>query len=206
MRNYVVIAVAIAFVISAHAQDGSSQPLKIKGVFLGQPVTDFLENSEAKDRFAQFDTTRCSKAKRSDRNICETLARAAAGEKVTFSLMPELPGSTTFDHGVVVEHVQLILGTISDGLNGPFDKVLYDLKQRLGVPKDTTPIVMQNGFGATFSYRSASWMIGDPAHSEFVVATEHRLDDGLKVVLVSLSNRTENDHQKELAQRPSTID
>jgi len=210
---------APAFAFGQTPQAQQTDPLKVKGVYLGQTVQDYLFSSQGKARYAKFDIKDCSKASKkrnldgpsdrvagpSDREICEQFTRAAAGEKITVRLSYTIPEETTFEHGVVTDFSEIVLPDMSDPLASPWDKVMYDLGKKIGEPHDTTPLVTQNGFGATFTYRSACWTLGEVGHPSYVCAREDRWD-GLKIVLVRLSSRSPADRQRELANKPSVID
>jgi hypothetical protein len=205
MRLHVLLTLLFAISALPSAQTPQVQqaePLRIKGMYLGQTVQDYLINSQGKARYAKFDLNNCSNASNvrqkaldgkdagpSDHELCTQFAKAAAGEKITIRLSFTYPGETTFEHGVVTDVLQLILPDRSDPLGSQWDKVLYDLTKKIGEPSDSAPVVAQNAFGGMFTYRSACWTSGEVGHPSYVCAREDRWN-GLKVVLIRLSNRT----------------
>lgn len=219
LRCFAALFFAVsALVFGQSPQIQQAEPLKIKGVYLGQTVQDYLVGSQGKARYARFDLNNCSRASDaplnppgsndggpSDRELCEQFTKAAAGAKITIRQLYKRPGETTFEHGVVTDFSVIVLPDFADPLTSPWDKVLFDLKKKIGDPQDTTPVVMQNGFGATLTYRSACWTLGEVGHPSYVCSREDRWD-GLKIVLIKLTSRSSTDRQRELADKPSVID
>ena len=66
-------------------------------------------------------------------------------------------------------------------------------------------MVMQNGFGAKFTYQSACWTLGEVGHASYVCSREANLDT-LKIVVINLSSRGLADRERELRNKPSVID
>ena len=70
-----------------------------------------------------------------------------------------LPGSASFDHGKLVE-MELSFWNLpgnDKSFAGGYDVVLQDFIAKFGTPTKSWADEFQNGFGARFSYRRASW-------------------------------------------------
>jgi hypothetical protein len=98
----------------------------------------------------------------SEINECMRLASAISGgpEKLGAKIlnMP-LPGSASFDHGKLVE-MELDFWNLpgnEKSFAGVYDVVLQDFIAKFGTPTKNWADEFQNGFGARFSYRRASW-------------------------------------------------
>ncbi len=204
----------LLLVSDAYAQSNSEEPFKLHGVYIGQSVQEYLVNAPAKARYARLNVNDCSRAAKrseggpSDRELCQQLSKAISGEKITIRLLYDLPGETSFDHGRVTDFSDVVVPDVDQSLS-PWEKVLYDIKKKLGNPTDSKPIIMQNGFGATFSYESAIWQLHDPTGEHYLYAREtplHSDDLTLSTVLITLTSKNAAQHEKELESKPSTID
>ena len=216
LRTILILLSATLLLVAenARAQSGS-EPFKLKGVYIGQTVQDYLLNGPAKARFGRFDVNDCSRAAKknkdiagpSDQELCQQFARARTGEKITVRLLYTFPGETSFDKGRVTDFSDVVVPDLDQ--SSAWEKVLYDIKKKLGNPTDSKPIIMQNGFGATFSYESAIWQLHDPAGEHYLYAREtplHSDDVTLNIVLITLTSKNAAQHEKELEIKPSTIE
>jgi len=215
-RRILTIPFCTTLLLIANALGQSdSQPFKLKGVYIGQSVEEYLATAPAKARFALFDLNNCSRASKktgeiagpSDQELCQQFARARTGEKISIRLLYTLPGETSFENGKVTDFSYVVVPDLDQ--SSPWEKVLYDIKNKLGNPTDSKPIIMQNGFGATFSYESAIWRLHDPTGEHYLFGREAPLegaDAATKIVLITLTSKNAAQHEKELQNKPSTID
>jgi hypothetical protein len=211
----ILLSAALLLVVGKARAQSDSEPFKLKGVYIGQTVQDYLLNGPAKARFARFDVNDCSHAAKknndiagpSDRELCQQFARARTGEKVTIRLLYTFPGETSFDKGRVTDFSDVVVPDLDQ--SSAWEKVLYDIKKKLGNPTDSRPIIMQNGFGATFSYESAIWQLHDPTGEHYLFAREAPLENAdatINIVLIALTSKNAVQHEKELESKPSTIE
>src|SRR5207253_2297676 len=208
LRTILILVSATLLLVAENAQAQSgSEPFKLKGVYIGQTVQDYLLNGPAKARFARFDVKDCSHAAKknkdiagpSDQELCQQFARARTGEKITVRLLYTFPGETSFDKGRVTDFSDVVVPDLDQ--SSAWEKVLYDIKKKLGNPTDSKPIIMQNGFGATFSYESAIWQLHDPAGEHFLFAREAPLESSdatINIVLIALTSMNAALYVKEL--------
>jgi len=216
LRTILILLSATLLLAAGNARAQSdSEPFKLKGVYIGQTVQDYLLNAPAKARFARFDVNDCSHAAKknkdiggpSDQELCQQFARARTGEKITVRLLYTFPGETSFDKGQVTDFSDVVVPDLDQ--SSAWEKVLYDIKKKLGNPTDSRPIIMQNGFGATFSYESAIWQLHDPAGEHYLFAREAPLESAdatVNIVLIALTSKNAAQHEKELEIKPSTIE
>lgn len=215
MKSILIPLSAALLLIGSTQAQSNSEPFKLRGVYIGQTVQDYLLNAPAKARYARFDVNDCSHAGKrnkeivgpSDQELCQQFARAIAGEKITTRLNYDLPGETSFNEGRLTDFSEVVVPDLDQ--SSAWEKVLYDIKKKLGNPTDSRPIIMQNGFGATFSYESAIWQLHDPTGEHYLFAREAPLksaDATINIVLIALTSKNAAQHEKELESKPSTIE
>jgi hypothetical protein len=128
------------------AQD---EPIKFRGAYLGEPVTDFVDCSSSKGKLIKDGYKLHGHACESNGIVSRikvhgSFAKAASrdGEELYF------------------ENQKLVRMKIYVP-DDDWDKVRYDLSQKLGEPVSEPPQVYQNGFGARWEYGQGFWMKGD---------------------------------------------
>lgn len=151
-----------------------SSPTIIKGHHMGETIIEFLKTENATDKLGEcrdlLSDPKLNKRIQKDPILqvnsdeCMTLANAlqtGSGNLGARVLKMQTPGSATFDQGKLV-------GLELDFWNLPgrqssysFDAILKDFITKIGAPGKSWSDEYQNGFGAKFTYRRASWTTGD---------------------------------------------
>jgi hypothetical protein len=190
----------------AAEQARRTEPIKVRGVYLGQTVKDYLISAPAKLRYGRFSLDNCSKASAkhekdvsgpSDRELCEQFARAANGDRINVQLeydVRKFGGGTTFDHGVVVEFTDIVSGDFAEwrgerstptfsGLRSSWSEVLSYLTTEAGEPSDRTPVTEDD-----LMYEAAVWTVHDPTHESYLYAREVPIALPYKWVHITLAS------------------
>ncbi len=141
MKYAVLVLLLSSFAI---AQD---QPIKFRGAYIGQPVSDYGQCNGGKLRLnAEGFKTRGK--------ICDGRKGSIYQIKSHFISSKEEGKILLFENQKVIE-IKILIG------NDDWDKVRYDLTQKLGDPLSEAPTVYQNGFGARWEFDKGFWVRGD---------------------------------------------
>jgi hypothetical protein len=150
MKRYNLTLTLFTLTASLFAQD---QPVKIKGHFLGQSITEFAEMiAPGTEKACRESTTpKIARQKKVDFKWCSQQFLPAIDSGRDFLM-------GTGDHlleGMFVggKMVRLKITTVDE-----YPDLLIDMKSRFGEPSFTDDKVTQNGYGATFHNLRAIWM------------------------------------------------
>jgi hypothetical protein len=132
----------ILFSISAFGQN--TEPIRFRGAYIGEPLSDFVDCSAKKV---------LKDGHKMHGNICEGKRGVVEQTHTHFMNSKEEGEIFMFDNRSLFKIVISIPNT-------DWEKVKYDLTQRLGEPQSEVPTVYQNGFGARWEYDQGFWSNG----------------------------------------------
>jgi hypothetical protein len=188
MLRLIWCAVLVLF-FSSFSFGQSNEPIKFRGAYVGEPVTDLVDCSSGKAKKDGYKV---------HGNVCAGKKGYVFHTKIHGLMNPKEEGER-----FRVEDGKIAVITILVP-NTDWEKVRYDLTEKLGDPLSEAPQVYQNGFGATWEYDRGFWVNGDtvasagikvlPVHAVFNngMATE-----GIQITIMSaerakLPNTTPN--------------
>src|SRR5438132_1350312 len=155
MKKLVLALVVIAAGCAAFAQQ--SEPIKFRGAYIGQPVSDYAD---------------CSGKGKSLRAGYKLHGKPCTGLGSIFRTKTKHFMSSTMEgEGFAFENGK-IFRIIIYIPNEDWDKVRFDLTEKLGDPANEVPQIFQNAFGARYEYEQGFWQKGDiVAFGKIKVAT-----------------------------------
>jgi hypothetical protein len=136
---------AIAF---AQDQPAKDQPIKFRGAYIGEPVSDFVDCSTKKP-------TSSKEGFKVHGKPCDGRKGMIRHVKVHGMLNPKDNGEIFYIENQKVAEIKVLIG------NDDWDKIRYDLTEKLGNPLSEAPEVYQNGFGARWEFNQGFWVKGD---------------------------------------------
>lgn len=141
-----LFAILLLFVPVAFAEDS----IKFRGAYIGQPVSDWVDCSSRKAKSVVDGFKVHGK-------ICEGGKGAISHLKghQHFMAGPTEEGEIFFVENRKITTIKIMIP------NNDWDKVKYDLTQKLGEPLSEAPTVYQNGFGARWEYGKGFWVKGN---------------------------------------------
>jgi hypothetical protein len=141
MKQLVLALLVIAAGCAAFAQQ--SEPIKFRGAYIGQPISDYADCASGKGK--------------SLREGYKLHGKPCTGLGSVFrTKMKHFMSSTMEGDGFAFENGKLFSITIYIP-NEDWDKVRYDLTEKLGPPAKEVPQLYQNGFGARWEYEQGFW-------------------------------------------------
>lgn len=178
----------------------AADPITFRGAYIGQPVSDFVDCSLRKPRPLKDGF-------KSHGNICEgkkgTVWRIKSHARI-------LSGNGTSEDGEIFlfEDRKVIRIKILIGEEAEWEKVKYDLTEKLGPPTSDVPQIYQNGFGARWEYDQGFWIHDSTVAYAGVKVSKYvtrvfgndPATEGIEI------NITDTDHAKLPSNRPSTLD
>jgi hypothetical protein len=214
MRN-AILGLVVLLAASAGTARAQQSPPTIKGVSLGEFVSDYIAKTPGgaeqlqNCRTAQVDPKAAKKLKL-DLAVCESfIAAVDRGSRVQFGR----PGDfmkITFDQGRVVKieytidfSVALKYGAKLEKQPPTYEQVIADLTAKFGQPFGQNVIELQNGFGARFEHRNTIWKTAD------AVVTALELDANIQnpITAITVETPAEDANQKSIAtSRPNSLD
>jgi hypothetical protein len=139
-----LICVVVAICAPAFAQESHTT---FRGAYIGEPVTDYV-NCDGKPKAINEGYKTRGKS-------CDAPRFVVYHMKVEGHWQPKEAGeSFQFNKGKLSKILILIP-------NNDWDKVRFDLTQKLGEPSSEVPQIFQNGFGARWEYNQGFWRKGD---------------------------------------------
>ena len=127
----------------------AEEPIKFRGAYIGQPMSDWVDCSSGKPKVL-------ADGFKAHGKLCE-------GKGTIFHMKAHshfMKGVT--EEGEAFGFVDKKLAVINIMIpNDDWEKVKYDLTQKLGEPQSEAPTVYQNGFGAKWEYGRGFWVKGD---------------------------------------------
>lgn len=167
----------------------AEEPLKFRGAWIGQSLSDYVDCSSGKAK-------KLNPEYRTHGNLCAGGQGFLFHTKTKGHLDPKTEGETYIFEDAKVVRITLLIP------NEDWEKVKYDLTQKLGAPSSEVPEVYQNGFGARWELSQGFWVNGDivvtaGVRSGVLNALDTR---GIQVII------TDTQHAKLPSTTPSTID
>jgi hypothetical protein len=156
-------------VVPAH-HDGSvselvaQEPVRFRGAYVGQPLSELIDCSQKKPRALVDGYKVHGKVCDGERGV---IARLKGHSRVMRGMLQSLSDShsyigTSFEgEEFFLDKSRVVRIRISFAEEGEWEKVKYDLTQKLGPPSSEVPQVYQNGFGARWEYDQGFWVKGD---------------------------------------------
>jgi hypothetical protein len=137
-----------ALVILLAAMVFAEEPIRFRGAYVGEPLSDFVDCDGAKGKSRKPDYKLHGK-------VCEGNPGRVFHTKTKGLMNPKTEGEVLWfeDHKLVKITIMVP--------NEDWDKVRYDLSEKLGPPLEEVPQVFQNGFGARWEYDRGFWSKGD---------------------------------------------
>jgi hypothetical protein len=131
--------------VCAFAQDG---PITFRGAYLGQPVSAYVDCSSGKARTIQPGYKTHGKLCRGERGWVYHTKSVGVWH-------PRAEGEILEFQGKVLSKIRIELA------NNDWEKLRYDLSQKLGEPSSEPPEVYGNLFGARWEFNQGFWRKGD---------------------------------------------
>jgi hypothetical protein len=174
--------------------------LKFRGAYVGQPISDYVDCSSRHAKTLQEGWKTHGDICRGKRGwIFHTKGKLVG-------LVPKLEGESFVIENEKIATIKLYVP------NEDWEKVRYDLIQKMGQPASEVPEVYQNGFGARWEFSRGFWSTGN-----VVVAAGVKVESVGGVAMSGpFSNApqtrgievtiTDAEHAKLPSTRPSTVD
>lgn len=127
----------------------AEEPIKFRGAYIGQPLSELVDCSSGKPKVLVDGFKTHGK-------LCEgkgTISHIKGHARLMQAATEE--GEMFFFEGQKLATIKIMIP------NEDWDKVKYDLTQKLGEPLSDAPTVYQNGFGARWEYGKGFWVKGD---------------------------------------------
>lgn len=173
------------------SQNKPAEPMRFRGAYLGEPLSDFADCSSGKAKSLKD-------GYKSHGQPCKNKG-VMFHERAHF-LAPDEGERYYFESGVLYK-IQILVP------NTDWEKVRFDLTQKLGDPISEVPQVYQNSFGAKWEYGQGFWLRGDivasagikvlPVHAAFGGGNA---TNGIQITITSA------DRAKLPSNTPSTLD
>lgn len=125
----------------------SSAPVKFRGAYIGEALGDFVDCSQHKPIVTRDGYKMHGK-------LCD-------GGKGSVYRMHGHAMSSREDGEVFMFEGRNLFRIVISIANDDWEKVRYDLSDKLGEPKSEVPTVYQNAFGARWEYNRGFWSSGD---------------------------------------------
>ena len=141
----------IAILVFVASLAFAQEPVTFRGTYIGEPLSDFVDCSSGKAKSLR-------EGYKPHGKLCEgkgTVARI----KMHGLMNPKGDGEIIFIEEQKVATIKILVP------NEDWDKVKYDLTQKLGEPLSEIPTVYQNGFGARWEFDRGFWVKGDTVAS-----------------------------------------
>ena len=126
----------------------AQEPVKFRGAWIGQPLSDYVDCSSGKAKKLLHDY-------RTHGNICAGKRGIVFHTKTKGFMDPKTEGESYIFEDAKLVRITLLIP------NEDWEKVKYDLSQKLGPPTSEVPEVYQNGFGARWEFSQGFWVKGD---------------------------------------------
>ena len=126
----------------------AEEPIKFRGAYIGQPISDWVDCSSGKAKPT-------SDGWKTHGKICEGKRGAVYHIKIRGVMNPKDEGEILSIEDSKVVEIKIKIP------NEDWDKVRYDLTQKLGEPVSEAPATYQNGFGARWEFNRGFWEKGN---------------------------------------------
>jgi hypothetical protein len=140
------------------------EPIRFRGAYVGQPLSELVDCSQKKPRVLIDGYKVHGKVCDGERGV---IARLKGHSRVLRGMVQSLSDShsyigTSFEgEEFFLDKSRVVRIRISFAEESQWEKVKYDLTQKLGPPSSEVPQVYQNGFGARWEYDQGFWVNGD---------------------------------------------
>jgi len=135
-----LLAAFLLFASLAFAQD---QPIKFRGAYIGQPLTDYGQCNGNKIKLT-------ADGFKSHGRVCD--GKGLIYHTKTRGLMnPKTEGEVLYFENQKLAEIKIMIP------NEDWDKIKYDMTGKMGQPLSEAPTVYQNGFGARWEYSRGFW-------------------------------------------------
>jgi hypothetical protein len=178
----------------------AADQITFRGAYIGQPLSDYIDCSTGKAKPIK-------ESYKPHGKLCEgkpgTVSRIKYHARI-------LSGNGGADEGEMflfedrkIARIKIFVPDESE-----WEKVKYDLTQKLGSPSSDVPQIFQNGFGARWEYDQGFWVNGNTvAYAGIKVSTfGHRLFSNAPMTEGIEVNITDAQHAKLPSTTPSTLD
>lgn len=124
------------------------EPIKFRGAYLGEPLSDYVDCSSGKAKSLR-------EGYKTHGKLCEGKSGMIARYKHSgFASSKRDAEIFSFEQSKLIQ-IQIVVP------NDDWEKVRYDLVQKLGEPASEIPDVYQNGFGARYEFNRGFWSNGN---------------------------------------------
>jgi hypothetical protein len=144
-RVSVATASVLLFVAFGLFAAGQDNVIKFRGVYIGESVTDLVDCSSNKPKREGYKV---------HGKVCQQKGGLILHEKVHGFVNPKEEGER-----IKIEDGKVAVITIHVP-NEDWEKVKYDLTEKLGEPISDAPQLYQNGFGARWEFDQGFWQKG----------------------------------------------
>lgn len=148
-----IACLLLASTLTFSQSEPPKEPLRFRGAYIGEPLADFADCSSGKAKSLKDGYKTHGK-------LCDGNSGSVGRLKLHTRM---LSGNGSSEEGEVFffEGGKLIRIKIYIPDEGEWEKVKYDLTQKLGPPSAEAPQVYQNGFGAHWEYDQGFWLHGN---------------------------------------------
>ena len=191
--RYLVVLLCLAGAALAADQ------ITFRGAYIGQPMSDWVDCSSGKPKAVKEGYKTHGKICQGKLGAVSRLkghTRMLTGNGVAFE------GEEFFIEEGKISRIKIFVPDERE-----WEKVKYDLTQKLGPPSSDVPQVYQNGFGARWEYDQGFWVhdntvayAGIKVRGTSQVFSDAPSTEGIEI------NITDTVHAKLPATRPSTLD
>jgi hypothetical protein len=126
----------------------AQEPVKFRGAYLGQPLSDYVDCSGGKAK-------KLESGYRTHGAVCDGKRGIVFHVKTKGFMEPKTEGEVLRFEGQKLVEIKILVP------NEDWEKVHYDLTQKLGPPTSEVPQVYQNGFGARWEFEQGFWSSGN---------------------------------------------
>lgn len=194
-----LLLVATVLLASRPFSAQQSEPIRFRGAYVGQPISDYVDCSSRHPKALH-------EGWRTHGDICSGKRGYILHTKAKGIMSPKLEGESFVIENSKIATIKLFVP------NDDWDKVRYDLTQKMGPPVSEVPDIYQNGFGARWEYSKGFWSNGD-----IVVAAGVKVDTFAGTAMTGPFNNTprtmgirititDAEHAKLPSTLPSTVD
>lgn len=127
---------------------GQNQPVKFRGAYLGQPLSDYADCSSGKAKALE-------KGWKTHGDICHGKLGLVYRVKVRGIFNAKSDSEVLRFENEEITNIQI------DIPNDDWEKIRFDLTSKLGEPLSEVPQVYQNLFGARWEFNRGVWRKGD---------------------------------------------
>jgi hypothetical protein len=145
MKKLVLALLVIVAGRAALAQQ--SEPIKFRGAYIGQSLADYVDCSSGKGKVVKDGYKMHGK-------LCEGRKGYVFHTQTKGLMEPKTSGEVLIFEEQKLAVIRILVP------NEDWDKVRYDLVEKLGPPTSEMPQVFQNGFGARWEFSRGFWSQG----------------------------------------------